>query len=400
MRGNPVTLVARGLRALGLLGCLALTFASGLRAEYNESLTRFWLQEQTPRPEPRRHIVRPPSTNGARRSSFTVERRAAPEVEEAKPTIQPGFVVAVFGDLFGATIARGLSGAGALPNTAVIDQTGDDGELTRSGIEVWRAALDAATSKYGRIDAAILMLGADEIGITGKPGMTAEGAEPEGWGKAYGDQVEQLAATFRDKHVPLIWVGLPPVRDDEEARRFLDLNAVVHERAVKAGAIYVDPWEAFTDENGAYTPIGPEVDGQPAKLRRGDGRTFTSAGARKLASFVESDLKRIRDGIDAAKRLAAVAIDDQRVFDQALQIDVNAEIRREAGLPPLARPAVPEVDGPVVSLTAAPMAAGGRLATLYDADGHLTDLAAKTLDKGLAPGPRPGRTDDFSWPKP
>lgn len=372
------------------------------RAEQNESMTQFWLDEQARPPQPRRHIVRPHMSPTPRRAAPVAERRQPANPRPSKAVApQPDLVVGAFGDIYGATIVRGLGlDIPGLIGLAVIDQTGDDAELTRSPLEAWKQVIAAASEKQGRLDAAVIMLGADETGIP--TDLDSDNAAAP-WRSTYGGLVEQVAAAFRDKSIPLIWVGLPPVRDEDENRRFLALNAVIKEHAAKMGATYVDIWEAFTDENGDYTATGPDVDGQTSKLRRSDGRGFTLAGSRKLASFVAGDLKRVAEGKEAGKKLAAVSLDEQSLFDQALQIDVNAQIRREAGLPAEAGPtAVPSTDlpdGPVVSLTGPPVSTSGKLATLYDGGGRPAGLAAAALDKGIVPSPRAGRTDDFSWPR-
>ena len=372
------------------------------RAEQNEPLAQFWLNEQARPPQPRRHIVRPHMSPTPRRAAPVADRRQYPTTPRPSKAVpaQPDFVVGTFGDMYGATIVRGLGlDVGGLTGLAVVDQTGDDAELTRSPLDAWKQVIGAASEKHGHLDAAVIMLGSDEAGI---PSDLESDSAAAPWRSTYGGLVEQVAAAFRDKNIPLIWVGLPPVRDEAENRRFLALNAVFREHAAKVGATYVDIWEAFTDENGDYTATGPDVDGQTSKLRRSDGRGFTLAGSRKLASFVAGDLKRLAEGKEASKKLAAVSLDEQSLFDQALQIDVNAQIRREAGLPAQAGPSVPLVDtpdGPVVTLTAPPVSASGKLATLYDEGGRPAGVAAAALDKGIVPSPRAGRTDDFSWPR-
>ena len=40
----------------------------------------------------------------------------------------------------------------------------------------------------------------------------------------------------------------------------------------------MDIWDGFVDENGAYVSTGPDINGQPARLRAGDGINLTKAG--------------------------------------------------------------------------------------------------------------------------
>jgi hypothetical protein len=71
------------------------------------------------------------------------------------------------------------------------------------------------------------------------------------------------------------------------------LDELYRERAEKAGIIYADIWDGFVDEQGRYAVQGPDFEGQIRRLRTGDGVHFTKAGAVKLASYVDRDLRRI-----------------------------------------------------------------------------------------------------------
>ena len=51
-------------------------------------------------------------------------------------------------------------------------------------------------------------------------------------------------------------------------------------------------WDGFVDEAGKYTTYGPDYEGQMRRLRSGDGVYFTKSGARKLAHYVEREMRR------------------------------------------------------------------------------------------------------------
>ena len=51
-------------------------------------------------------------------------------------------------------------------------------------------------------------------------------------------------------------------------------------------------WDGFVDEAGKFTTQGPDYEGQMRRLRSGDGVYFTKAGARKLAHYVEREIRR------------------------------------------------------------------------------------------------------------
>ncbi|MEA2950755.1 MAG: uncharacterized protein QOJ96_275, partial [Alphaproteobacteria bacterium] len=109
----------------------------------------------------------------------------------------------------------------------------------------------------------------------------------ERWNELYNKRIDDMIAALKSKGVPVIWVGLPPVRGPKSMADTSYLNDLYRARAEKAGIIYVDVWDGFVDESGKFAPQGPDVEGQIRRLRTGDGVHFTKAGARKLAHYVE-----------------------------------------------------------------------------------------------------------------
>jgi hypothetical protein len=122
---------------------------------------------------------------------------------------------------------------------------------------------------------------------------------------------------------------------------------------------------------------GPDFEGQIRRLRTADGVHFTKAGAVKLASYVDRELRRA-----LSNRIAPVALP-------------APEAAPKSG----ATGARPDV-GPVLPLTAASVdsadLAGGGRATQNVSD----PIAAKVLTRGDPLPPATGRADDFSWPRP
>ena len=111
------------------------------------------------------------------------------------------------------------------------------------------------------------------------------------------------------------------------------LNDLYRARAEKAGAIYIDVWDGFVDEGGKFTTNGPDYEGQMRRLRSGDGVYFTKYGARKLAHYVERELRRYM-----SNRALPVALPSGPI----------------APLPADAKSAVRPLAGPVVPLTVTP----------------------------------------------
>ncbi|MCW6508093.1 SGNH/GDSL hydrolase family protein [Lichenifustis flavocetrariae] len=376
-----------------------------LSAEQQDPMVRFWLNDPPKSPGAPRQVrpkPRAPSrqTAGESRQPAVTTRR--PSSEDVTPS---SFVVAVFGDAFGAALARGLADPdGPAPGRVTLDRTSDGSGVTTPETDGWGRSVEAALAQVGRIDAAVVMMGGDDrVPLRDGHGERQDPGTPA-WRQLYGDRVELFAAAFRDRHIPLIWVGLPIVRDPEDARLYAAINEILRDRAVRAGATFIDAWQAFADENGDFSTTGPDVNGRPATLRWTNGWNFTRAGARKLASFVTADLSRIQDRSRATRQLAVVPDANPDVFDQALAIDVNAQIRREAGLPVgnaklspesagTAGPSATSRTGPVLALTGAPMASDGSLLTPDSVKG----LRPASSTREEAPSAHTGRTDDFGW---
>ncbi len=207
----------------------------------------------------------------------------------------------------------------------------------------------------------------------------------EKWGELYARRIDEMMGVLKARNVPVFWVGLPSVRGTRATSEAVYLNDLFRGRAEKSGITYVDIWDGFVDEGGTYNNYGPDFEGQTRRLRAGDGVHFTRAGARKLAHYVEREIRRVM-----LARAAPVATP----LPQEPEPDAKAPPTAAApGLPP--RP----IASPVMSLTA-PKGAGEALlgATPVRASGG-DSVATRVLVKGepiVAPA---GRADDFAWPR-
>jgi len=226
------------------------------------------------------------------------------------------------------------------------------------------------------------------IAPTPEPAQSGSGSithpfRSDKWAELYAKRIDETIAALKSKGVPVLWVGLPAIRGTKSTADLVYLNDLYRDRAGKAGIIYVDIWDGFVDENGNYVTQGPDFEGQIRRLRAGDGVHFTKSGARKLAHYVEREIRRIM-----LARGAPVA----------MPIPTEKEAPAAPGKP--GAPSRP-VAGPVVPLTG-PVAAG--------ADGLLGGGPARTtsadpvanhvLVKGDPVTPPAGRADNFAWPRP
>ncbi|MEJ0078592.1 MAG: SGNH family hydrolase [Alphaproteobacteria bacterium] len=206
----------------------------------------------------------------------------------------------------------------------------------------------------------------------------------EKWGELYSRRVDEMIGVLKARNIPVFWVGLPAVRGSRATSEMVYLNDLYRGRAEKAGVTYVDVWDGFVDESGNYNNYGPDVEGQTRRLRSGDGAHFTRAGARKLAHYVEREIRRVM--------MANIPV--ATPLPQEPEPDTKAPPTAAApGLPP--RPAA----SPVMSLTA-PKGTGDTLAGATPVRNAPADsVAARVLVKGEAMEAPAGRADDFTWPR-
>src|SRR5258708_7619327 len=115
--------------------------------------------------------------------------------------------------------------------------------------------------------------------------------QSEKWELAYIKRIDATMAALKSAGVPVIWVGLPSQRGTNASADSSYLNELYRSQAEKAGIVYVDIWDGFVDEDGKFSPQGPDYLGQTRRLRTSDGVYFTKFGARKLAHYVEREIE-------------------------------------------------------------------------------------------------------------
>ena len=214
------------------------------------------------------------------------------------------------------------------------------------------------------------------------PGMITYEFRSEKWTELYIKRIDDTIAALKARNVPVLWVGLPPVRNTKAAADLSYLNDLFRSRAEKAGVTYIDTWDGFVDESGRFVMQGPDFEGQIRRLRSSDGTHFTQAGARKLAHYVEREIQR---GLMANATPVSLPAPEEPAPPVAVARPDNALIVR-----PLA--------GPVMPLTTAAEAdellgGGGARQAAVD------PIAARVLVRGEQTNAPAGRGDDFAWPR-
>jgi hypothetical protein len=320
----------------------------------------------------------PPSSKSKSRSKSaksTRPRATQPEAEvvEKSPNAK---VVLVVGDFMAGGLAEGLTEIYA-PNAdvRVVERSNGSSGFARPDFHNWpeEAKTLIDTEKPAVV---AVMIGSNDrqqmsIGDVREEPMT------DAWIKEYTARATALGLAIREKGVPFVWVGMPSFKSKKMTSDMLALNDIYRTAAQAAGGEFIDIWEGFVDESGAYVQTGPDVNGQPVRLRSSDGINMTRPGKRKLAFYAEKPLAKFLGGAGAGGSAPSVpflgtgaSTVDPTTIDRTVPVSLMD----------------PELDGGAELLGAiSPETRNGA-----------RTLAEKLVVEGIAPEAVPGRADDFS----
>jgi uncharacterized protein len=362
--------------------------------------------------------------------------------------------------VIGDGLAEGLSGG----LTAAFEK---DGTVKVVSSAKWPAGLsrpdrtdlaaDAeALAKSQGMHVAVVMVGINDVrNIRNNDGVQRWGTD--GWRDAYAKEVDRLIKTLKDNNVGIYWVGMPVMSNPKTSEAMATLNDIFRERTYVAGVKFIDTWNGFTDQFGAFAAYGPDLSGQTKRLREPDGVFFTAQGNRKLANYVEVLLRRDLAAAKAERNIPLAGDDEEqsRLIPKPEQ-DGNTPGPAAGGAPnaltqgapaPNTPPNAQATDSPAGSAPGSPQTATApspaapaqfqvprqlsfrpgdapqgetivgdidngvtalaTVSTLNDLNANLGErrlptqerLYYKTLIKGQALKPKPDRADDFKWPR-
>lgn len=350
--------------------------------------------------QPRQRVAAPPP----------VRRRQAPVIvrdDPVVPKVDVAHHVLVMGDSLANLLADGLDDAlNNRPDIQVIHKSKADSGLVRTDFYDWPKVVSDILAGDQKISIGVMLVGLNDRQPIREGETVHEPLSPR-WLELYRDRIDLVANAFAARRVPLIWVGAPPVQNGRLSADFVSFNELYRQRVEKAGGHYVDLWGGFVDAENRYTATGPDVSGQPMRLRLGDGIHFTAAGGRKAAHFVDLVIRRI---IEAAPQSSVIALPVSPGTGAAPAAPQSGDVERlidqmvagapTIGLPPAlqARP----LAGPIQPLTGqAATAEQPLLASITEARGR-GDAAMqleRVFGQGIAPDPVRGRLDDYRWPR-
>lgn len=349
----------------------------------------------------------------------------------------------VIGDYLATGLASGMEEAFNKDGTIkIVNSAKSSAGLARPDRTDWQADIDEL-AKAQPIHIAVVMMGMNDVrNIRSETGIARWGTDE--WRAAYAEEVDKFIKALKARNIAIYWVGMPVMSNSKTSEAMALINDIVRERTYVSGAKFIDTWSGFTDQLGGFSAYGPDLTGQTKRLREPDGVSFTARGNRKLANYVEVILRRDLAAARSERNISLAGDEEEqaRLVPKAREEDVEGEAAAPEAEGGEARQTAPgpaagaAAQSPAPAETPAPeplpQAAISAFASGYSPPGEtiagdisegLTGLATvspigdlnanigerrlpvterlyyKTLVKGESLKPKPGRADDFKWPR-
>ncbi|PDT47847.1 DUF459 domain-containing protein [Sinorhizobium fredii] len=394
LRRAPVFMAAAAMLVTGFFASMAeAQEPAPRRTLFQRLFGGFAPQRRTYYEDPNQYPAQPrPQRIQKRRQQPAVQQR--PRQQRAKPRVAdappPAPVVEkspnakkvlVVGDFVAGSLGDGLKTAFEMtPGIVVETRANGSSGLVRDDYFNWPGSLPGYTAEL-KPSVIIVSLGANDRQAM-RIGETKETFRTDLWTTEYRKRVNALAALARQDNLPLLWVGMPPFQSTAMTADMVTFNGIYLEEVEKVGGQFIDIWDGFVDEEGKFVLTGSDINGQQVRLRGSDGINLTKAGKRKLAFYVEKDIRKL---------LGEAAADAAVPGAEGLKdLVVTAPLANEdiVKTPPIGV-TDPELDGATALLGAgAPPKVTGK---------SPRDLL---VEKGEVPAAPAGRIDDFRLAKP
>ncbi|MBX3532540.1 MAG: DUF459 domain-containing protein [Rhizobiaceae bacterium] len=333
-------------------------------------------EEQSPRTAKRRSADGLPGVSTGLAGvggGAVVTREREPEVAK----LDNARVVLVVGDFLASGLGEGLVEAFAQsPGVRVVARSDGSSGFVRNDHYDWPAKIAEiiAEEKPAVVIAALGSNDRQQMTV----GDNREKARTDAWNAEYQARAKAFADNVRGAGVPLLWMGVPSFKPGAMNADMIAFNDIYRGVVEQAGGEFIDIWDGFVDENGAFMPVGPDMNGQRVRLRGSDGINMTAAGKRKMAFYAEKPLNRLL-GSAVAPSVAPAVLDGAPVIQPLNPADID----RTA---PIAL-ADPQLDG------------GGHLLGARvekPAAQPLGIPVERLVREGIAPPAHAGRADDFA----
>ena len=294
-------------------------------------------------------------------------------------------IILIVGDFYASGLADGLEEALAdMENVEIVDRSNGLSGFIRDDVVNWPKTIGPLVEEV-KPDHVLFMAGSNDRQLLRLNGKTFDKREP-GWDEEYLKRIDAMGEALKATGKPFTWIGLPSVRFTSMSRDFVVFNGWYANAAAKSPiGSFVDIWDGFADANGVYSRSGPDINGQITLLRRKDGINLTNAGKRRLAFYVEADL---RKAMTSAPVLAPGVSEFDGLGGASASAGAVSNDPRDTGRTPVVSLDDPAADGGEVL-------AGETLRIVAPAG---EGVAIPALGAPRPATRREGRVDDFRWP--
>ncbi|MEM7214437.1 MAG: SGNH family hydrolase [Pseudomonadota bacterium] len=322
---------------------------------------------------------------GVRYNRRTTSNDRPSATEETRPAVvvvknENAAKILVIGDFMASGLASGLEKLYSQnPNFVIVKNTNPASGIVRNDVVDWTSRVPDLINEVKPV--AVIAL----VGMNDRQEMRFASGNleklSEAWKTEYVKRVTTVQSSGKAANVPVLWVGLPPVKSNRMNADYLAFNETFRSVSDSVGGSFVDVWDGFTNAEGKFVSAGPDINGQIVRLRGSKGIGMTRAGKTKLAFFADKELRRI--GV----------VNSSEGFNFASLGTIN---------PNLAQPKVPEYDPAgtgktVVISLGSPSLDGGDVLEgeedYPDSDTDKDSVSFELVENGLPKLPQPGRVD-------
>lgn len=251
-----------------------------------------------PDDRPKKKISKTSKTPGRKKPKSAGTAAPGADAASSAPGSEPSIpektidakTVLVVGDFMASGLSEGLETAFETEaGVRIVDKSFGSSGFVRDDVYNWPQNITGLIGET-RPSVVVVMVGTNDRQQM-KVAGTREQIQSPAWTAEYDLRVSSFTTALKTSGVPVVWVGLPPFKQQTMSAGILAFNDLYQKKAESISGQFVDIWDGFLDDQGAFTINGFDFTGQPAKLRASDGINLTTAGKRKAAFFAEKPIR-------------------------------------------------------------------------------------------------------------
>lgn len=212
--------------------------------------------------------------------------------------------IGIFGDSLGDGVWIGMNDVRARhPGDTPFRYSQVGAGLTRRDFTQWIAGLPLFLDA-DEINAAVVMVGANDLQSLRDDNHKGFNFGTPGWTAVYRDRIAKLLTVLKQHKVPVVWLGLPILRNADSDKNVQLLNEIFTDAVVGDNVRYLPLYDTFKGADGGFAVSLPDAQGREYQIRTEDGIHFTNRGYAQIAEMVYAAFNAPPGivGADATKR--------------------------------------------------------------------------------------------------